>query len=278
MADPQDVGTTFLKAHPSLNIYPGLVGASTAEELNQVDRFKVAVAGRVKTGKSWFAVTMPGTKFVADFDDRKASIAGKPNVVVKTYKDTLQGKPGAWEAFSSDIKNFEYLKTQGKPIPEVYIMDSMTHAVKVIENQLIKSMSNLSRTITCGTEKLIVPSGWDVTTAVRNVLENMISRLSELGHVICIFHEEPEKDKTKSSPSEPVYTGQYVVHPFYLRTLLSTFNETYRLEIKNGEFLLTCKPTGEFGASTTMLIDRNEKPDFTLMIEKHLKRKAELKK
>ena len=254
---------------PTLNLYPGLTGATPATEINQLTRFKAAIVGRVKTGKSWMAVTMPGQKFVADFVDRQESIAGTPDIIVKTYKDIDQSKPGAWEAFEADIKNFEYLKVQGKPYPDVYIMDSMTHAVKAVENQLMKSMSNLTRTITMGSKRLIIPSGWDVTTAVRNVMENMISRLGELGHVIIVFHEEPEKDKTKSTPSEPVYTGTYVVHPFYLRTLLSTFNETYRLEIKNGDYLLTVKPTAEFGASTTLLLDKNEKPNFAEMIKKH---------
>ena len=252
------------------NLYTGIAGATPATDISPLTRFKVAIVGRVKTGKSWLATTMPGEKFVFDFDNRKESIAGKPQTTVKTYQDVLQAQPRAIAEFEKDVKMFEYNKAQGKAIPEVFILDSITWWVKACENDLMKSYSRLTRDIKTGGMTVQIAAGWDVTTAIRSHMENIISRLSLLGHVICIFHEEPEKDKTKSTPEEPVYTGQWVVHPFYTRTLLSTFNETWRVEIKRGEYFVTVKPTAEFGASTTLHIDGVEKADIAKMIEKHL--------
>jgi AAA domain len=261
----------------SPTLYPGILGASSAIDISQLTRFKLAIVGRVKTGKSWLACTMPGEKYVFDFDNRKESLAGKPNVTIKTYQDVLQSKPLALAELEKDIKMFEYLKAQGKAIPDVFVLDSATWLVKACENDLMKSVSRLSRDVKTSAMTITIPAGWDIVSGIRNIIENVISRFSVLGHVIVIFHEEPEKDKIKSTPDEPVYTGAFAVHPFYLRTLLSTFNETWRIEIKNGEYLLTCKPSSDFGASTTLLIDKNEKADISGLIEKHKKRLLELK-
>lgn len=251
--------------------YEGISGAMSSLDISQIGRFKIAIVGRVKSGKSWLACTMPGRKFVFDFDNRKESIAGKPDVEVKTYQDVIQSLPKALAELEKDVKMFEYLKKSGKQIPEVFILDSMTWFVKAAENDLMKSMSRLTRTISLQGRTIVVPAGWDVTTAIRNIAEDCISRLADMGHIICTFHEEPEKDKTKSTPEEPVYTGVYAVHPFYLRTLLSTFNETWRLEVLRGDYILTCKPTSEFGASTTLKIDKTEKEaDISKLIAKHL--------
>lgn len=258
-------------------LYAGISGALPASSISQLTRFKIAIVGRVKTGKSWLACTMPGTKYVFDFDSRKESIAGKPDTIVKTYQDILQTMPKAIAELEKDIKMFEYNKKSGKPIPEVYIMDSMTWWVKAAENDLMKSYSRLTRDIKTQGMSIQIAAGWDVITAVRNHMENVLARLADLGHVICIFHEEAEKDTAKSTAEEKVYTGAMAVHPFYLRTLLSTFNETWRLEIVRGEYRVTVKPTNEFGASTTLLLDPTEKADISAMIAKHQANLAKIK-
>lgn len=253
------------------NLYAGIQGATSAADISQLTRFKIAIVGRVKTGKSWLATTMPGEKYFFDFDSRKESIAGKPNTTVKTYQDLIQSQPKALIELEKDIKMFEYNKNQGKPVPDVFVLDSMTWLVKACENDLMKAYSRLTRDIKTGAMTIQIAAGWDVVTAVRNISENIISRLGALGHVICIFHEEAEKDIAKSTVDDKVYTGAYAVHPFYLRTLLSTFNETWRVEIKRGEYFVTVKPTAEFGASTTLHIDGVEKANIADMITKHLK-------
>lgn len=250
----------------------GISGALDATSVSQLGRFKIAIAGRVKTGKSWLACTMPGKKYVFDFDSRKESIAGKPDVVVKTYQDITGSQPKAQAEFEKDLNMFEYNAKSGKAMPDVFILDSMTWWTKAIENDLMKTYSSLTRTLQVGGKTVLIPAGWDVITAVRNSMENSISRLSALGHVICIFHEEPEKDTIKSTAKEKVYTGSYAVHPHYLRTLLSTFNETWRLEIIRDTARLTVKPSEKFGASTTLLLDATEVPDIAAMIAKHLER------
>jgi len=254
---------------PVLNIYQGITGALKATEIEPLTRFKLALVGRVKTGKSWLAATMPGEKYFFDFDNRKQSLAGKPQVMAKTYQDTIQTMPKALAAMEQDVKMFEYNFSQGKPVPDVFVLDSMTWWVKACENDIMKSVSRLSRTIALSSKPIQIAAGWDVITAVRNIMEDAISRLQVMGHVICIFHEEPEKDTILSTAEEKKYTGMYAVHPFYLRTLLSTFNETWRIEVKNQRYFVTCKPTSEFGASTTLKIDSVEDADISKIIEKH---------
>src|SRR5882757_8917384 len=254
---------------PTLNIYAGITGSISASQIEPLSRFKLALVGRVKTGKSWLAATMPGEKYFFDFDNRKQSLAGKPQVTCKTYQDTIQSMPKALAAMEQDVKMFEYNFSQGKPVPDVFVLDSMTWWVKACENDIMKNISRLSRDLKIGARVVTIAAGWDVITAVRNIMEDAISRLQVMGHVICIFHEEPEKDTINSTADEKKYTGMYAVHPFYLRTLLSTFNETWRIEIKNSRYFVTCKPTNEFGASTTLRIDATEDADIAKIIQKH---------
>jgi hypothetical protein len=254
---------------PVLNLYQGITGTISSSDIEPSTRLKLAIVGPVKTGKSWLAATMPGEKYFFDFDNRKESLAGKPNVMVKTYQDTIQTMPKALAAMEQDVKMFEYNKTSGKPIPDVFVLDSMTWWVKACENDIMKSVSRLSRTISLSAKPVQIAAGWDVITAVRNMMEDAISRLAVMGHVICIFHEEPEKDTINSTAEVKAYTGKYAVHPFYLRTLLSTFNETWRIQIKNGEYFVTCKPTNEFGASTTLRIGDTEKANIADILAKH---------
>lgn len=254
---------------PQLNLYPGITGASAATDVDALARFKLALVGRVKTGKSWLAATYPGQKYFFDFDNRKQSLAGKADLMVKTYQDTIQTMPKALAEMEKDVKMFEYLFSQGKPVPDVFVLDSMTWWVKACENEIMKSVSRLSRTIGLSSKPIQIAAGWDVITAVRNIMEDAISRLQVMGSVICIFHEEPEKDTINSTVDEKKYTGKYNVHPFYLRTLLSTFNETWRIDIKNSEYYVTCKPNNEFGASTTLRIGDTEKANIADIFAKH---------
>lgn len=251
-------------------MYQGINGTLDAVNVNPLTRFKLAIVGKPKQGKSWLAATMPGEKYFFDFDSRKESLAGKPNVTVKTYRDILPTSPKAIQTMEQDLAMFEYHKTIKQPIPDVYVFDSMTYWVKGGELELMAKASRLQREVAMGTGKVIIPTGWDVVTSMRNHMENIIARAYELGHVICIFHEEPEKDATKSKPEVPVYTGKYVVHPFYLRTLLSSFNEVWRIEIsEGGDYFVTTQATNKFGASTTLKIDKTEKPNISDIIKKH---------
>ena len=84
-------------------IYEGINGAVEAKDVSQLTRFKMALVGRPKSGKSWMACTMPGKKYVFDFDSRKESIAGKPDVTVKTYKDIVIDNPKAINELETDV-------------------------------------------------------------------------------------------------------------------------------------------------------------------------------
>ena len=108
-------------APPILNLYSGITGVSQATDLDPTTRMKIAIVGRVKTGKSWLAATFPGEKYFFDFDNRKESVAGKPQVGIKTYQDTIQSMPKALATMEQDVKMFEYNLKQGNPIPDVFV-------------------------------------------------------------------------------------------------------------------------------------------------------------
>lgn len=254
-------------------MYKGISGATAATEIKPYERLKVAIVGLPKVGKSWLACTAPGQIYVADFDERSQSISGKPNVFVKTYKELNPKAPTMMSQLEQDIAMFEYNKTKGIPIPDTFVIDSMTYWVKAAESDLMYRSSSLLRNIKLGNTILNIPAGWDITTAIRSYADQMVNRLYALGNLICVFHEEPEKDRLKSKKDETVYTGKYAVHPYYLRTMLSTFNEVWRLEITQGnEYLLYVKSTNNFQASTTLKIDPTHKnPNIKEIIEKHIK-------
>src|SRR5579863_4485035 len=85
-----------------------LTGCVDAATITNVDRLKVAICGDPKTGKS-YVIAKSARKPVLhyDFDDRSESIAGLPDVIVKTLFDKNDTTPTAWAAFESDIGTLE---------------------------------------------------------------------------------------------------------------------------------------------------------------------------
>ena len=249
-------------------------------DLDAEQRYKIAVVGEPKTGKSWLAMSAPGKVFVCDFDSRSESIREyirvskrKDEIDAKTYWDFNPAIPTAVSQLEADISMFEYSKQQGKNIPDWFILDSITFLRAACEHELIKQHPTMSRTIKLGSNQLKIPQGWDIVNGNKAYLEYLIGRLSELGNVIAVFHELDETDKQRSTKDEKKYTGRRTIQPQYLSSLLSIFNDIFRITIDySGTRIVQVQPTTEFLASTSMsALAPQEAADLAKMIEKQKK-------
>jgi hypothetical protein len=207
-------------------VFENISGITEGTALSE-PKLKIAIVGEPKTGKSWLASTAPGPIFVADFDGRYESLRGKAGVFVKTYQDVNPSIPTAMAALESDIGMFEYNKSMGRDIPATFVLDSMTYMKTMCEHALIQQNKSMSRGIKIGPKTMDIAQGWDIINGNRAYMEYVIGRLSELGHVICVFHESDEKDNAASTKDTKAYTGRKTVQPQYLASILSLIQRRF---------------------------------------------------
>lgn len=248
-------------------------------DLESESKYKIAIVGESGVGKSWLAFTAPGSIYECDFDTRAESfkeyvrVSKRTDMVAKTYTDIIPGSPQAVAQFETDISMFEYLKQQGKAIPEWYILDSMSYLRAACEHELIKQHPSMARKVRLGVNTLNIPSHYDIVNGNRNYMEYIIGRVSELGNVIAIFHEMDEKDTPASTKEVKAYTGRKTIQPQYLASLLSLFNDRFRVTIDySGNRIVQTQPSSDFLAVTSMKLDATEKPNLSDMIKKHQER------
>ena len=251
-----------------------LQGCVASSDITNTDRFKVAICGDPKTGKSnVIARTARRPIIFYDFDDRKESIAGFEDVVIKTLVDKNDTSPVAWNAFETDISTLEYLKEK-KELPFKSIaVDSVTFLRKYAEHQLLKD-SNVSRSkMKIGTTEYLVPKDWDSVTGVQHMLETMFNRLFALNiDVFATFHTRLEKDQNKSTKTDIVYKDSLTIDPPNLKMLLPKFNDQWRTYVEDGRFMLQLKPDWQFCAATVLKnMNNSEEADITKMLDKHSK-------
>ena len=261
--------------------FEGIKNAQSSGDINPADNLALAILGEPKTGKSWLAATIAeavGVTFAADFDNRAQSIAGKPNIFVKTYVDLVQVKPMAMKALELDIERFKYNKANGKLVPKAFILDSMSYLKRIMENEIFEQSRTagvkMFREVKTGSiDKIMIPEGWDSINSVRDYMLYMIGELRSLGHVICVFHERPIVDKTLSTEKNKVYTGKIGVDPPYLNVLLSVFNEVWRIQTDdNGKYKVYVRANRDFNGATSLHgLDDVENPNIAAMLEKHAK-------
>lgn len=251
-------------------------------DLDAQQRYKIAIVGEPKTGKSWLAMSVPGKVYVCDFDSRAESIreyirvtGRREEIDAKTYWDLSPSVPTAVSQLEADISMFEYLKQSGKVIPDWFILDSITFLRAACEHELIKQHPTMSRSIKLGTNVIKIPQGWDIVNGNKAYLEYLIGRLSELGNVIAVFHELDETDKQRSTKDEKKYTGRKTIQPQYLSSLLSVFNDIFRVTIDySGKRVVQVQPSTDFLASTSMSALASEEPaNIAGMIAKQNKAK-----
>ena len=258
----------------------GIQGANVATEIDPTNRLCMAIVGAPKAGKSWFAATLAeavGATYFFDCDNRFSSIAGKPNVLGKTYTDISQLRPTAARTMDSDIERFKYNKTSGKPIPAAYVLDSMSFLKRNMENEIFDQMKSgkvkMFREVKTGSDVVRIPEGWDSINGVRDYMLYTIAELRSLGHLIAIFHERPIVDKTLSTADRTVYTGEIGVDPPYLQPLLSVFNEVMRIKVDgNSKYKVWTRVTKDFNAATTLKgLELEENPNLAELLNKHNK-------
>lgn len=253
----------------------GIKGFETATSITNPP-LKIAIIGDPGVGKSWLANSIEGDKIDFDFDGRASSLITHPHaneINVKTYYDPNPNKAQAMNAFEIDLAALKYAKAQNK-LPEniTFICDSMTFALKAAEDELIRQQPSLSRKLKIGPTTVNIPAGWDVINAMREYLEYVVAELAALGNVICIFHEKNEKDETKSTPEKAAYTGLLTIQPQYISTMLSIFNDVWRLSVNsNGRRFVQTGLGPEFVGKCTLLgLDpMREDPDISKMLAKH---------
>jgi AAA domain len=260
--------------------FEGLKGGNRAAEIvpGKTKNYCLAIVGRQKSGKSWFATSdnVDKSVWVADFDNRSESVSGKQNVYVRTFSDLNQKSPTAIIDLEQDLELFKYRVVKGQVIPDVFVLDSITYMKKALENEIIRAMSRsqgdqkLSREIGTGSRKVVIAQGWDMINAVRGYLEYFIAEFRSLGNLICVFHERPEKDQMHSTKDNTVFTGQYSVDPFYLNSLLSVFSEVMRISVDGyGKYTVNTTSNNEFNGATTWKVDAKEEPNISNMLKKH---------
>jgi hypothetical protein len=267
----------------NLDPFEGISGAIKASDIPLDGRFKIAIQGRPKTGKSKFAVTIPGSKIVYDFDGRAMSIAGTSDCLVRTLKDT-QANPTACTQIETDLSNFKYRKTKGLPIPENYIFDTVSNFIENgIKFAYLKENPKDGRSLTlAGSLRVQIGISFDRINVTTRYLDYLLTEFSQLGNVIFVFHERDEKDKAESKPNDPRYTGLVTVEPQFAANILTFFNEVFRMQVTGSgvanspaKYEVYCKPTNECTASTTLLIDTVEIPNLADMIAKSKARKIQ---
>jgi len=247
-------------------------------DLGAESKYKIAIVGVPKAGKSWLAYTAPAPLYTFDFDTRSESLKEfcrkykRTDISGKSYWDKNPNAPNAMDQVEADISAFEYDKQRGKEIPKTYVLDSMTYMRTAMEHTLIYQQQQLSRKIKIGSTVLNIPQGWDIINGLRAYMDYIVGRLSELGNVIAVFHETDETDKAKSTKEVRAYTGMKTVQPVYLATVLSLFNDVFRVSVDySGKRIVTTSPTSDFMCSTSMKLDPTESPNLADMIAKHQK-------
>lgn len=259
----------------------GINGAVATQDIDTTTSNKaIAIVGKSKSGKSWLAATGAealGLTYFFDLDTRRDSIAGKPNVIVKTYADQVQSKPHAFKEMEADIERFKYNKLMNKPIPSVFVVDSISYLKRIVENEFFEQMKNskiqMFREVKLeGQNNTVrIPQGYDVINGVRDYALYLFAELRALGHLIAIFHERPIVDKTLSTAERTVYTGEIGIDPPFLNTLLTVFNDVWRITLdSSNNYKVYVKATANFTGCTSLQgLDMIENANIATMLQKN---------
>lgn len=253
-----------------------LQGCHKSEDITHIDRLKVAVCGDTGTGKSCLiARTARKPLLHYDFDDRRESIAGIDDVVIKTLVDKNDETPTAWNTLESDIGTLEYLRDKNELPFKSIALDSCTFLRKYAEHQFMKDCTTSSRNkFKIGVTTYIIPKDWDAVTGVQKMLDGILNRVFALNvDTYMTFHTRNEKDNVKSTKLDTVYKDNLTVDPPNIKVLLPKFNDKWRTFVDtDGIFKVQIHADWKFAAASVLKnVEDVEEADIGKMLEKHNK-------
>lgn len=251
-----------------------ITGAVATEELPAVMPVRLAIVGPPGVGKSWLAATAPKPIMYYDFDNRAASLRGKHGIRIKTLVDADPNNPSVINELENDLTLFKSAKTSGNPVPATFVFDSSTYLKKAMENSLLKAEASMGLSFRLSPRKTFkTASAMTTANVIRNFFEYFINEFGMLGNIIFVFHTKDQIDKDKTTKAETKYTGLYTTEPQYLETVLSIFNERWRLEQDfNFKYKVHTRNDRQFAAITSLKIDDEEEADIEKILAKHLAR------
>lgn len=249
--------------------FAGMVGVKS-ETLSSDERLRAAIVGAPKSGKSWFAATAPPPVLHFDFDNRWAALEGKPGLLVVKNASMLD--------VESNLSMLKLKKAKGEPMPVSFVFDTVTWMEKAIEKLGFEANKDFYASYKFGSQTIKVRKGWDAINTIKGYMNYIIEEFGAFGNIIFVFHEKDEKDYDKSTTKEAAWTGKQTVNPQYLAPCLSLLNENFRIQYDAGlrKYVVSCRPTSDFNASTTLLVDDIEPPNLVEMLAKHRQKRAAL--
>jgi hypothetical protein len=280
-----------------------MIEAHTLEEQQPFDRLLGAIVGVEKSGKSQLCTTAETPVLFHDFDGRANSLAGKPGVYALTYRDVGGiNQPGAFVDFldiltqlemSKDLSRITINGVKAFNCPEgsfvkTNVLDSIQWMAKAAMRYNLYSgaaIKHFTRNMIIGQMTVRFPGGFDAWNAEIAALEECILRVFALNsHVLVTLHEQAE-EAPGSTNEKPVYTGRVSIFPARYQRLLGLFNEVWRVsrgisvdgKASGSVPVVKTTPTYDFAyGASAMLLDAEEQPNISLMINKHLEREKSL--
>lgn len=259
---------------PSQDAFKDISGVIDATNLPAIMPLRLAIVGPPGEGKSWLAATAPKPIMYYDFDNRAASLRGKEGIKVKTLVDTNPNVPTTINQLENDLIFFKQAKTR----PATFVLDSATYLKKAMENSLLAAEPSMGLAFRLSPTKTFrTASAMTTANVIRNFFEYFVNEFGTLGNIVIVFHTKDKIDKDKTTKTETKYEGVYTTEPQYLETVLSIFNERWRIErTYDFKYKVNVRNDRQFAAITSLLIDDVEDADIEKILAKH-KAKIETK-
>lgn len=184
---------------------------SNLETLLGTQKHKLLLVGQSGTGKSCASLSLPGKKYVFDFDNKLGSAASfysqkDPSVLKDTEftQFTLNKRTAdPYEDFQKDLTRVEALAQSGKFPYAVVSLDSLTLYCEALMAHVVKKNPGIKRAI------VGVPALQDYLIA-QGMVKNDLGRVLALPcDVVCIAHSTTIRDEeTGSIKTKVLLSGQ----------------------------------------------------------------------
>jgi hypothetical protein len=245
--------------------------AAPSTTITNIDRIKCVIAGPFGSGKSRLLSTARKPVLIYDLEDRRESVAGIPDVFVRTLVDRDVMQPTAWNDLESDIGSLEYLKSQGKLEIKSIGIDTLKAAHAIGTNEMMNTQGNnsLRREKRIGLKTYRISQGWDSVNYVQRMLDGLFNRLFALDiDIYCTTHIRKQK-AADSTEDNPKFTGKWTVDPQQIEFLVSKFNERWMMK---DNFKVQVKQDWEYNAITALDIDDMMDANIEAMLKMHSSR------